>query len=117
VARQAFLQLHARCQQAADLGVTAIFGGSSVTPSSAFQGPGIGRVVGDRLGQAVDLAVGHLQDATGVLEHGAQPSAFPKVMIRAIVGASSVPGRSGSLAAPRFAEIDVEIRHRRHARD
>ncbi len=69
-------------------------------------------MVGDRLGQPVDLPVGHLEDPPRILEHGARLQ-FPEGDdLGDLVGAVALLDVADDLAAPGFAEIDVEIRHR-----
>ena len=112
VARQA-LQLHRQIEQPADLRVVLIFGGElGDAVQRALQRPGIGRVVGDQLGEPVDLAIGHLQDPAGILEHGARLQLSEGDDLRDLVGAVALLDVADHLAAPGFAEIDVEIRHR-----
>jgi hypothetical protein len=112
VARQA-LQLHRQVEQPAHLRVAAIFLGKLADPvQRPLQGPGIGRMVGDQLGQPVDLAVGHLQHPAGVLQHRARLQ-FPEGDdLRDLVAAVALLDVADHLAAPRFAEVDVEVRHR-----
>jgi hypothetical protein len=87
VARQAF-ELHREVEQAPMSESFLYSAASSETPLRARSSVhGIGRVVRDQLGQPVDLAVGHLQHAAGVLEHGARLQGFPKVMICATLSA------------------------------
>ena len=69
-------------------------------------------MVGDQLGEPVDLAVGHLQHAAGVLEHGARLQLPEGDDLGDLVGAVALLDVADHLAAPGFAEIDVEIRHR-----
>ena len=72
MARQAF-ELHRQIEQAPDLGVVLIFGGElGHAVERALERPGIGRMVGDQLGEPVDLAIAHLQHAAGILEHRAR---------------------------------------------
>ena len=80
VPRQAF-QLHRQVEQALHVLVAAIFGDQlgharqrpavlvAGAAQAALQRPLVGRMVGHQLRQPVDLAVGHLQHAAGVLEH------------------------------------------------
>ena len=55
-----------------------------------------GRVERDHLGDPVDLAVGHLQHAADVAEHGARLERAEGDDLRHPVGAVFAPGRSGS---------------------
>ena len=112
MARQA-LELHGEIEQAADLGVVPIFGGKlGDAVQGAVQRPGVGRVVGDQLGEPVDLAVGHLQHPAGVLEDGAGLQLSEGDDLGDLVGAVALLDVADHLAAPRFAEVDVEVRHR-----
>ena len=112
VARQTF-ELHCQIEQPADLAVVLIIGGELGDPvQRPLQSPRVGRVVGDQFGQPVDLAVGHLQDAAGILEHGTRLQ-FPEGDdLGDAVGTPALLDVADHLAAPRFAKVDVEIRHR-----
>ncbi len=72
---------------------------------------GIGRVVGHQLAQAVDLAVGHLQDPAHVAQHGARLELSEGDDLGHPVGAVGLLHVADHLVAPLLTEIDVEIRH------
>ena len=69
-------------------------------------------MVGDQLGEPIDLAVGHLQRPAGVLQHRARLHRPEGDDLRDPVGAVALLDVAQHLAAPGFAEVDVEIRHR-----
>ena len=76
VARQA-LQLHRQIERGASPArpvsySLAEFGRRRPSPSSAVQRPRIGRVVGHELGEAIDLAIAHLEHTAGILQHRAR---------------------------------------------
>ena len=111
VAREA-LQLHRIVDQALDLIVIVIFRlelGDAVQRS--LQRPGIGRMVGHQLGQAVDLAIAHLHHAAGVLQHGARLQFTEGDDLGDMVAAIFLLHVADHLAAPRFAEVDIEVGH------
>ena len=65
------LELHRKIEQAPDLAVALILGGElGNAVQRPLERPRVGRMIGDELGEAIDLAVAHLQHAAGVLEHG-----------------------------------------------
>ena len=112
VARQAF-ELHRQVEQPADVGIVAILGGELADAvQRALEVPRLGRVVGDELGEAVDLAVAHLQHAAGVLEHGAGLQAAEGDDLGNPVAAVFALDVGDHLVAVGFAEVDVEVRHR-----
>ena len=67
---------------------------------------------GDQLGQAVDLTVGHLQDAADVAEHGARLQRAEGDDLGHPFGAVLLLDVADHLVAPVLAEVDVEIGHR-----
>ena len=69
-------------------------------------------MVGDQLGEPVDLAVGHLQHPAGILEHGAGLQFSEGDDLGDLVGAPALLDVTDHLAAPGFAEVDVEVGHR-----
>jgi len=69
-------------------------------------------VVGDELGEAVDLAIAHLQHAPGILENGARLELSEGDDLCDGIAAVFLLDVADHLAAPRFAEIDIEIGHR-----
>ena len=69
-------------------------------------------MVGDELGEPVDMAVTHLQHAPRVLEHGARLEAPEGDDLRHPVAAVFLLDVGDDLVAPRFAEVDVEVGHR-----
>ena len=69
-------------------------------------------MIGDELGQPVDMAVAHLQHAAGVLEHGARLQAPEGDDLRDPVAAVLLLDVGDDLVAARFAEVDVEVGHR-----
>ena len=112
VARQA-LQLGRQVEQAADLIVVGIFLrqlGHAV--QRALQVPGIGRVVGHQLGEAVDLAIAHLEHAPGVLEHGTRLQLTEGDDLRDLIATVFLLDVADDLATPGFAKVDVEVGHR-----
>ena len=82
------------------------------TVERAVEGPGIGRMVGDKLGEAIDLAIAHLQHTPGILQHGAGLQATEGDDLRDMIAAIFPLNVADHFLAPGFAEIDVEIRHR-----
>jgi len=69
-------------------------------------------MVGDQLREPVDLAVGHLQDPAGVLEHGSRLQPPEGDDLRHPVAAVLLLDVGDDLVAVGFAKIDVEVRHR-----
>ena len=76
------------------------------------QRDGIGRIVGHQLAELVDLAVGHLQHAADVAQHGARLQLAVRDDLRDAVGAVLVLHVADHLVAAVLAEVDVEVRHR-----
>ena len=112
VARQAF-QLHGEVDQPLDLGIDVVLAlefGYAV--ERARQGPGIGRVVGHHLGEPVDLAVAHLQDAPGVAQHRARLELAEGDDLSDVIVPVLLLDIADHLAAAGFAEVDVEVGHR-----
>ena len=77
-----------------------------------LQGDGLGGVVGDQFGDAVDLAVGHAKDAAGVADGGAGLEFSEGDDLGDAVGAVFAANVVDHLVAAVLAEIDVEIGHR-----
>ncbi len=112
VARQPF-EAQGDLEQVRDLGIAVALGDEFADPvQRARQRPRVGRVVGDQLGEAVDLAVRHLQHAPDVLEHGARLELPEGDDLRDLPAAVAALDVADDLAAPRFAEVDVEVGHR-----
>src|SRR3546814_3756906 len=65
----------------------------------------------DLLGQAVDLAIAHLQHPARVLQHGPRLQLSEGDDLRHMVRAIFLLDVADHLPPPRFAEVDVEIRH------
>ena len=85
----------------------------SATPlSAALQRPRVGRMVGDQLAQPVDLAIAHLQHAPGILQHRARLQLAEGDDLRDRVAAIFLLDIADDLAAPGFAEVDIEVGHR-----
>ncbi len=72
----------------------------------------VGRVLRHQLGEPVDLAVGHLQHAADVAQHGARLQRAEGDDLRDLVGAVFLLDVADHLVAPVLAEVDVEVRHR-----
>ena len=112
MARQPF-ELGGEVEQAADLIVVGIFLrqlGHAV--ERALEVPRIGRMVGDQLGEAIDLAIAHLEHAAGVLEHRARLQFTEGDDLRDLIAAVFLLHVADDLATPGFAEVDVEVGHR-----
>ena len=62
----------------------------------------VGRVLRHHLGEPVDLAIGHLQDAADVAKHGARLQRAEGDDLRHLVGAVFLPGRSAITSSRRF---------------
>src|SRR3546814_13849477 len=69
-------------------------------------------MVGNERRQPIDLTVGHLQDSACVLEHGAGLEFSERDELGDLVAAVFLLDVKDDLAAPGFAEIDVEVGHR-----
>ena len=72
----------------------------------------VGRVLRHHLAEPVDLAIGHLQHAADVAQHGARLQRTEGDDLRDLGGAILVLDVVDDLAAPVLAEVDVEVRHR-----
>ena len=73
---------------------------------------GIGRIVGHELAELVDLAVGHLQHAPDVAQHGAGLQLSVRDDLGDAIGAVLVLDVADDLVAAVLAEVDVEVGHR-----
>jgi hypothetical protein len=107
------LQLLGKIEQAANVVVVGVFApelGHAL--QRAGERPGIGRVVGDKLRQPVDLAVAHLQHTAGILQHRARLQLTEGDDLGDLVAAVFLLDVADHLAPPRFAEVDVEVGHR-----
>ena len=112
IAREA-LELHRQIDQPLYLVVVLVFAaeiGRAV--ERARQRPGVGGMVGHHLAQPIDLAVAHLQDASGVAQHRARLQFAEGDDLRNVVVAVFVLDVADHLAAARFAKVDVEVGHR-----
>ena len=78
----------------------------------AIERPRIGRQVGHQLGKPIDLAIAHLQHAAGILQNRARLQLSEGDDLRHLIAAVFLLDVADHLAAPRFAEVDVEIGHR-----
>ena len=85
-------------------------------PQGARQRPRIGRVAGHQLGQPVDLAIGHLQHAADILQHSAGLHLAEGDDLRDLFTAIAGLHIIDHLAAPGFAEINIEVGHRHAVR-
>ena len=72
----------------------------------------IGRIVGHQLAQLVDLAIGHLQHAADVAQHGAGLQLSVRDDLSDAIRAVLLLDVADDLVAPVLAEVDVEVRHR-----
>ena len=70
------------------------------------------RVIGDELGDAVGLTVGHAQHSADVADDGAGLQLAEGDDLRNPVGAVLIADVGDDLAAPVLAEVDVEVGHR-----
>ena len=112
VARQPF-QLHRQIKQLADLPVILIFGRQFTDAvQSPVQRPRVGRVVRDQLGQPVDLTIAHLEHAACIFQNRARLHRPEGDDLRDMICAIFLLDIADDFAPPRFAEIDVEVRHR-----
>ena len=73
---------------------------------------GVGGIVGHELAQPIDLAIGHLQHAADVAQHGAGLELAEGDDMGDAVGAVALAHIGDHLVAPVLAEIDVEVGHR-----
>src|SRR3546814_4885205 len=71
-------------------------------------------MVRHQLREPVDLAIAHLEHASGVLEHRARLQLTKGDDLRHRVAAVFLLHVADHLAAPRFAEIDVDVRSEEH---
>ena len=69
-------------------------------------------MVGDQLAQPVDLAIAHLQDAPGIAQHRAGLQLAEGDDLGDVIVAVLGLDIADHFAAPGFAEVDVEVRHR-----
>ena len=112
MARQAF-ELHGKVEQPLYLLVTPVFLTQFGNPAQrTFQIPRIGRVVRYLLAQPVDLAIAHLQHAARVAQNRACLQLSEGNDLRDLPAAVFLLHVTDHLAAPRFAEVDIEVRHR-----
>ena len=72
----------------------------------------VGGIIRHQLAEPVDLAVGHLQHAADVAEHGAGLKLTEGDDMGDAVGAITLAHIGDHLVAAVLAEIDVEVRHR-----
>ena len=72
----------------------------------------IGRVLRHHLAEPVDLAVGHLQHAADVAQHGARLQRAEGDDLRDLVAAVFLLDVADHLVAAVLAEVDVEVGHR-----
>ena len=111
VAREAF-ELHCQIDQPLHLGIILVFASEiRRTVQRARQGPRVGRVVGDHLAQPVHLAVAHLQNPPAIAQHRACLELAEGDDLRDLIRAVAVLHIADHFAAPRFAEVDVEVGH------
>ena len=76
------------------------------------EGDRVGRVHRHELAQPVDLAIGHLQHAADVAQHGARLQLAEGDDVGDALGAIALAHIGDHLVAPVLAEIDVEVGHR-----
>ena len=69
-------------------------------------------MVGHQLAEAIDLTIAHLQDPPAVAQHGAGLHLAESDDLRDAIGAIFGLHIADHFAAPGFAEVDVEVRHR-----
>jgi hypothetical protein len=69
-------------------------------------------MVGHHLAQPVDLAIAHLQDAAGIAQHRARLHLAEGDDLGDVIVPVFLLDIADHLAAPGFAEVDVEVRHR-----
>ena len=69
-------------------------------------------MVGHQLAQSINLAIAHLQDAAGIAQHRARLQLAEGDDLRDVIVAVLCLDIADHLAAPGFAEVDVEIGHR-----
>ncbi len=72
----------------------------------------VGRMVGHHLAQAIDMAIAHLQDAARIAQHRPRLQLAEGYDLGDVIAAIFALHVTDHLAPPRFAEIDVEVRHR-----
>ena len=76
------------------------------------QGNRVGRVHGHELAQPIDLAIGHLQHAAHVAQHGAGLELAEGDDVGHAMGAVALAHIGDHLVAAVLAEVDVEVGHR-----
>ena len=69
-------------------------------------------MVGHQLAQPVHLAIAHLQDAPGIAQHRAGLQFAESDDLGDVIAAIFGLNIADHFAAPGFAEVDVEVRHR-----
>ncbi len=69
-------------------------------------------MVGHLLAQPVDLTIAHLQDAPGIAQNRARFQLSEGDNLRNLPRAVFLLHIADNLTAPRFAEVDIEVRHR-----
>ena len=107
------LELLGDVEQAVDQRVGVALGlEARLVGDRLFEGHRVGRVLRHHLGEAIDLAVGHLQHAADVAEHGAGLQRAEGDDLRDLVGAVFLLDVGDHLVAPVLAEVDVEVGHR-----
>ena len=110
--RQA-LKLHGKVKQALHLRVATIFLTQfGDTGQCALQIPRISGKIWDLLAQPIHLTVTHLQNAPRIAQNSAGFQLTKGDDLRDLACAIFFLHITDHLSAPRFAEVDIEIRHR-----
>src|SRR5690606_25132553 len=112
IAREA-LELHGKVDEPLHLTVVFILSPELVhAVERARQGPWIRWVVWYHLAQPVDVTVAHLEDTAGVAQHCTGLQLAECDDLGDLIVPVALLHIADHLAAPRLAEIDVEVRHR-----
>ena len=75
-------------------------------------GDRVGRVAGDQLGNAVDLRIGHFENAPDITQRGARLQRSKGDDLGDLVETVFFLHIADHLFPPVLAEIDIEVRHR-----
>ena len=106
-------QLQRKIEQPPDLRIGLVLGSEFRNAiECAFKRPGVRRVIGNELGQPVDMAVAHLEHTAGVLQHSTRLQPPEGDDLGHLVATIFRLNIADHFLAPGFAEVDVEVRHR-----
>ena len=107
------LDLHRDIDELANLLVgTALLAKFFLGLQRLRDGDRVGRVAGDQLGNAVDLRIGHFENAPDITQRGARLQRSEGDDLGDLVETVFLLNIADDLFPPVLAEIDIEVRHR-----